>query len=147
MSVFFLKENTKCKNMHKNNRNIRIKGLNTLLCDANSFLPYCVSVCSFTPRVGTAGIMKIWTFWIYLFWAKLHAIPEKQNLVHLNILMLISYQLSYKKAQFNFYFCLSTQKFDGLQINEKRDTALFPISYRSIQCAIIPCLDNLWLRL
>jgi len=41
------------------NRNIRIEGLCTLLYDANSFLPYCVSVSSLTPRVGTEGIMKI----------------------------------------------------------------------------------------
>ena len=46
---------------------VYVEGLCTLLYDAYSFLPYCMSVCSLTPWVGTAGIMKIWPFKIYLF--------------------------------------------------------------------------------
>ena len=44
-----------------------IDRLCTPIHDANWFLPYCVSVCSLTPRVGTASITKIWTFKIYLY--------------------------------------------------------------------------------
>ena len=45
----------------------------------------CVCV-QFNPKSRDCNIMKIWTFKIYLFCEKLHAIPEKQKLVHSNIL-------------------------------------------------------------
>jgi len=58
--------------MYQINRLIKyIDRLCTPILDANWFLPYCVFVCSLTPRVGTAGIMKIWTFKIYFFLGKI----------------------------------------------------------------------------
>ena len=83
------------------NWNISIEGLCTLLYDANSFLPYCVCVCvcSLTQKVGTAGIMKTWTFKIYLFWDKLHAIPVHSNMSSIYYklvwIVLYTYQLSW----------------------------------------------------
>ena len=56
---------------------------------------HIVCLCSLTPGVGTAVIMKIYTFKIYFFWDKFHAIPEKQKKIYSNILSSSHFLLKY----------------------------------------------------